>query len=40
MEDAVYTVDEIERITGIDFFPALSDNVEERVEAKASLRDW
>lgn len=40
MEDAVCTVDEIERITGIDFFPALNDNVEERVEAKASLRDW
>lgn len=40
MENAVRTVDEVERITGIDFFPALKDNVEERVEADATLSRW
>jgi endonuclease G len=40
MEDAVFTVDEIERLTGIDFFPALDDALENRVEANASLNDW
>ena len=29
----VNSVDEVERITGIDFFPALPDNIEKRVEA-------
>lgn len=38
--DYVNTVDEVERITGIDFFPSLPDNVEQRVEARASLDDW
>ena len=40
MADAVCTVDEIERMTGIDFFPALDDKTEDRVEAEASLADW
>ena len=40
MAAAVHTVDEIERLTGIDFFPALSDDVENRVEAKADLGKW
>ena len=40
MQDAVYTVDEIERLTGIDFFPALNDDIENRIEATATLRDW
>ena len=39
-DEAVRTVDEIERLTGIDFFPALDDAVENRIEAKASLSDW
>lgn len=38
--DYVNTVDEVERITGIDFFPSLPDDVENRVEATASLDDW
>lgn len=29
-----YTVDEVERITGMDFFPALPDDVERRIEAE------
>lgn len=38
--DYVNTVDDVERITGIDFFPALPDDVEKRVEAKANLGNW
>ena len=40
MEEAVYTVDEIEQLTGMDFFPALDDKTEDRIEAKASLSEW
>lgn len=36
----VNTVDEVERITGIDFFPALPDEMENVVEAHADLNDW
>ncbi len=36
----VNTVDEVERITGIDFFPALPDSIENAVEAYANLEDW
>ena len=38
--DYVNTVDEVERLTGIDFFPSLPDDVERRVEATADLADW
>lgn len=38
--DYVNSVDEVERITGIDFFPALPDDVESRVEASADIADW
>lgn len=36
----VNTVDEVERITGIDFFPALPDDIENEVEAYSNLEDW
>jgi len=36
----VNTVDDVERITGIDFFSALSDSIENVVEAYANLEDW
>ncbi len=36
----VNTVDEVERLTGIDFFPALPDDIEDEVEAHANLDDW
>lgn len=36
----VNTVDEVERITGMDFFPALPDDIENEVEAYANLQDW
>lgn len=38
--DYVNTVDEVERITGIDFFPSLPDDVETKVEAAADIADW
>ena len=43
MDQCVRSVDEIERITGIDFFPMLDDNVEDVVEAASNKRmidDW
>lgn len=36
----VNTVDEVERITGYDFFPALPDDIEDVVEATARIEDW
>ena len=38
--DYVNTVDEVERITSIDFFPSLPDDVETKVEATADIADW
>ena len=38
--DYVNSVDEVERITGIDFFPSLPDDVEKKVEKTASPEDW
>ncbi len=34
------SIDQVERITGIDFFPALPDDIENEVEAKADVSDW
>ena len=36
----INTVDDVERITGIDFFPALPDDIESEVEAYANIDDW
>lgn len=36
----INTVDEVERITGIDFFSALPDNIENEVESHANIEDW
>ena len=38
--DYVNTVDEVERITGIDFFASLPDKTEKVVEATANVADW
>ena len=40
MDHYVKTVDEVERITGFDFFHNLPDNIERTVEASADLRKW
>ncbi len=34
------TVDEVERITGLDFFPLLPDDVEKRIEAEYDKDAW
>ena len=34
------TVDEVESVSGIDFFPALPDETENKIEAVCSLNDW
>ena len=39
-KDFVNSVDEVERITGYDFFSKLPDNVEKKIEAKADLSNW
>ena len=36
----VNTVDDVERITGIDFFPFLEDSVEDIVEASLNIDNW
>jgi len=40
LEKYVVSVDEVERLTGLDFFPGLKDQLENRIEAKANLDDW
>lgn len=36
----INTVDEVERITGIDFYPALQDSIENEVESYSNIEDW
>lgn len=36
----VNSIDQVERITGLDFFPNLPDEIEEKVEANANLSVW
>ena len=36
----VVSVDEVEKLTGIDFFPELEDAVEKKLEASKSYKDW
>lgn len=40
MEAAATTVDEIERMTGYDFFPRLDKRMEATLEAQCNLRAW
>lgn len=40
LRDCCMTVDELEALTGFDFFPALDDTIEEKVEGKIRLSDW
>ena len=40
MDHAIRTVDEVERLTGMDFFHALPDEMEKKVEAEADLGKW
>lgn len=36
----VVTVDEVEKLTGIDFFPELDDAVENKLEASSNYKNW
>lgn len=36
----VNSIDQVERITGLDFFPNLPDELEEQIEATANLSEW
>lgn len=38
--DYVNSVDQVERITGFDFFPKLPDSIEKRIEAAADASGW
>lgn len=40
MVEYARSVDEVERITGMDFFPALPDSLENRVEAACQWSEW
>ena len=40
MSTYTMTVDEVEEITGIDFFPSLPDKIEKRVEAEVDFTKW
>ena len=40
LDHYVNSVDQVERITGIDFFPALPDDVEREVESGYNLKLW
>ncbi|WP_299102785.1 DNA/RNA non-specific endonuclease [uncultured Winogradskyella sp.] len=36
----VVSVDEVESLTGIDFFPELEDDIETKLEASSSYKNW
>ena len=40
LSDCALTVNELEELTGLDFFPSLSDDVEESVEGRYDFRIW
>lgn len=40
MQNYAMSVDQLEEITGFDFFPALPDQIENKVEASYSFTEW
>lgn len=40
LDSYVNSVDQVERLAGIDFFPELPDSVESKVEAECDISDW
>lgn len=40
LKDCYLTVDELETLTGFNFFPLLDDKIEEKVESTVRLSDW
>ncbi|MBD5357673.1 MAG: DNA/RNA non-specific endonuclease [Bacteroides sp.] len=40
MQDYAMSIDELEKLLGYDFFPALPDEIENKVEATFSFKEW
>ena len=40
MQDYAMSIDELEKITGYDFFPALPDELEKRWNHHSRLKEW
>lgn len=40
LDSYVNSIDQVERITGLDFFSALPDNIENVIESRYDLNDW
>lgn len=40
MEEAAMSVDEVEKLTGYDFYYLVNDKIENRIEQKCDLREW
>ena len=40
LKDCSMTINDLESLTGFDFFPALDDKIEEKVENSVRLSDW
>ena len=40
LKEYVITIDSLESLTGIDFYPALSDQLEEKLESEINLSGW
>lgn len=40
MQNYAMSVDEVEKLTGFDFFAALPDDIEQTVESRASFNEW
>lgn len=40
LDSYVNSIDQVERITGMDFFPALPDDIEQRIEKDCNINEW
>ncbi len=40
LKNAICTVDHVEQVTGIDFFPLLPDEVENQIENSSNINEW
>ena len=40
LDSYINTIDQVERITGLDFFPALPDKIENKIEKECDLKIW
>ena len=40
LKDCSMSVNDLEALTGLDFFPSLDDKIEDKVEGSVRLSDW